>query len=188
VDERTYGMGRGKVFPASDAKSLLHPLRRLVQSPARTVAAMQASPTDRVLEVGSGPGFFTPHLADAVRAGQVVAMDLQYGMVAMARDRTSPLANVALVQADAAVLPFAEGAFAGALVATVLGEVPDRPTFLRELRRVLRPGGILSISETRRDSDFIRLAALRTDVEAQPFTFLGRTGNRWQYLARFAAT
>jgi ubiquinone/menaquinone biosynthesis C-methylase UbiE len=181
-------MGRGKVFPASDAKSLLNPLRRLVQSPSRTVAAMQTSPSDHVLEVGSGPGFFTPHLAAAVPGGRVVAFDLQREMVSLARERCEALTNVTFVQGDAAVLPFADGAFDGVLVATVLGEVPDRAELLRELRRVLRSGGVLSICETRRDSDFVRFDDLVAQVEQLPFELLGRAGARWQYVARFAAT
>ena len=90
--ERTYGMGRGKVFPASDAQSLLNPLRRLVQSPARLARAMRLSPSDRVLEIGSGPGYFTPHLAAGVPDGVVTAYDLQHEMVAMnaARIAASP--------------------------------------------------------------------------------------------------
>jgi ubiquinone/menaquinone biosynthesis C-methylase UbiE len=63
--QRDYGLGRGKVYPAADASSLLHPLRRLVQSSRRTVAAMGLRDTDRVLEVGCGPGYFTPVVASA---------------------------------------------------------------------------------------------------------------------------
>ena len=83
-------MGRGKVFPASDAASLLHPLRRLVQSPTKLARSMRLEPTDRVLEIGSGPGWFTPALADAVPSGAVTAFDLQHEMLAMnAQRRTS---------------------------------------------------------------------------------------------------
>src|SRR5207302_9821843 len=82
-----FGMERGQVFPASEARSLLNPLRRLVQSPRRTVAALQLPPAATVLELGPGPGFFTPELADAVPRGSVVLVDLQLGMVAAARQR-----------------------------------------------------------------------------------------------------
>ena len=183
--DRTYGMGRGKVFPAASAKSLLNPLRRLVQSPSRTVKAMTAAPADRILEVGCGPGFFTPDMTKAVPNGSVVALDLQGEMLAMARPRA---AGARFVRGDAAVLPFASGAFDGVLVATVVGEVPDRTAFLHELRRVLRRGGVLSVAETRRDSDFVRVDALRTEVASAGFAFHGRNGPRWQYVARFEAT
>jgi len=45
-------------------------------------------------------------------------------------------------------------------LATVLGEVPDKDLCVEEVRRSLRPGGLLTIVETRRDSDFIPLASV----------------------------
>ena len=84
------------------------------------------------------------------------------------------------------VLPFGDATFDAVLIATVLGEVPDVDRCLAEAHRVLRPGsGVLSIGETRRDSDFIALPALRARVERLPFRLLGRAGFRWQFVARF---
>ena len=84
---RDFGLGRGKVFPAYKAKSLLNPARRLVQSPGRTVAAMGLTADARVLEVGSGPGFFSPSIAAAMPEGQLVLVDLQAEMLVFARAR-----------------------------------------------------------------------------------------------------
>src|SRR5689334_8756161 len=49
---RVFGLGRGKVFPAADARSLINPLRRLVQSPRRTVDALGLEPDSAVIEIG----------------------------------------------------------------------------------------------------------------------------------------
>jgi tRNA G46 methylase TrmB len=76
MSERQYGMSRGRVFPADQAKSLLNPLRRLVQSPRRTAGVLELRDDAVMLELGSGPGFFTPHLAQRVRRGSLLAMDL----------------------------------------------------------------------------------------------------------------
>ena len=84
-----YGLGRGKVFPADKAASLLNPLRRLVQSPSRTVAGMKLAANARVLEVGCGPGFFSPSIAQAVPSGQVFLLDLQHEMLRLAGDRVA---------------------------------------------------------------------------------------------------
>jgi ubiquinone/menaquinone biosynthesis C-methylase UbiE len=178
-------MGRGKVFPAADATSLLNPLRRLVQSPARLVAAMQLSADDRVLEIGCGPGYFSPTLAAAVPDGQLVAFDLQRGMLLLAGERLERSTSASSVQGDAMCLPFRAESFHAVLIATVLGEVPDVDECLRDVRRVLRAGGCLSVSETRRDSDFIPLPQLRARVEPHGFELVARTGMRWQYVARF---
>ena len=102
LTDREFGMGRGKVFPASSAKSLLNPLRRIVQSPRRTVAAMTLPRSGRVAEIGAGPGFFSPAIADVVPDGVVIVVDLQVEMVQLARGRLRGRSNTQFVVADAA--------------------------------------------------------------------------------------
>jgi len=179
-------MGRGQVFPAAKARSLLNPLRRLVQSPGKTVAAMRLSADAHVLELGPGPGFFSPHIVGSVPRGRVVLADLQDEMLSLARDRVGTT-NVGFVQSDAMALPFASATFDAVFVATMLGEVPDPARCLAELRRVLRPTGIAAFAETRRDSDFFSLTQLKGLVEPHGLAFVERRGTRWQYVARFRA-
>jgi ubiquinone/menaquinone biosynthesis C-methylase UbiE len=91
----------------------------------------------RVLEVGCGWG----ELAELVRratGAQVVATDLSPRMVELARERGLD-ARVADVQD----LPFEDGAFDAVVAAWMLYHVPDLGRALRELARVLRPGGLL---------------------------------------------
>jgi ubiquinone/menaquinone biosynthesis C-methylase UbiE len=182
---REFGLTRGKVFPADQAKSLLNPLRRLVQSPVRTVAAMGLAVDARVLEVGSGPGFFSPAIARAVGQGHLVVVDLQSEMLTAARARLGHAANISLAQADACALPVATGRFDAVLLATMLGEVPDQDRCIEEVKRVLRPGGVVAIAETRRDSDFIPLSTLRELLQRHELSFVERRGMAWQYVARF---
>jgi ubiquinone/menaquinone biosynthesis C-methylase UbiE len=184
ASDRVFGVGRGKVFPAARAKTLLNPARRIVQSPSRTVAKMGLRATDRVLEIGSGPGYFTPELARATPSGRVVAMDLQIEMLELASARTDRR-SVSCVQGDAMALPFGEAAFDAASVILVLGEVPDRVACIAEIARVVRAGGHLVLCESRRDSDFIGLRDLVALVEPAGFQFAGRRGIAWEYTARF---
>jgi len=183
--EREFGLERGKVFPASEARSLLNPLRRLVQSPSRTVAPLGLPQADRVLELGCGPGFFSPAIVAATK-GAVVLFDVQHEMLRMATARAASWRTVA-VQGDGAALPFAGDAFDVVFIATVLGEIPDRDGCLRDVRRVLRRGGTLAIAETRRDSDFVPIGALQPSVEPHGFVLRDRHGLRWQYVACFDA-
>ena len=183
--DREFGLGRGKAFPADRAKSLLNPARRLVQSPRRTVAAMGLTPDARVLEVGSGPGFFSPSIAAAVPHGRFVLVDLQAEMLVFARGRVGQGVHVAFAQADACALPISTGRFDAVFLATVLGEVPDRDACIAEIGRVLRPGGTVTIAETRRDSDFVPLTLLRELLSRHRFSFIGRRGWAWQYAASF---
>jgi len=188
TEKRKFGVGRGRVFPADRAQSLLNPLRRFVQSPSRTVATMMLEPDSRVLEVGCGPGFFSPFLARAAPIGQLVLVDLQIGMLRTARGRLPAGSNAGCVRADASALPLATATFDAVICATMLGEVPDTAGCLDEIRRVLRPGGRLTVAETRRDSDFIAFHPLRALVEGHGFALEERRGIAWQYVARFRRT
>lgn len=187
-DARQYGLERGKVYPASHAKGLLNPLRRLVQSPRRTTAALELTGNESVMEIGSGPGFFSSALVKALPRGHLVLADLQVDMVRLARQRLSASTGAHFVGADCMALPFAAGAFDTVFMATMLGEVPTPSRTLREIHRVLRPGGLLAIAETRRDSDFLAYAPLCQMVERACFSPLARRGPRWQYVARFRAS
>jgi ubiquinone/menaquinone biosynthesis C-methylase UbiE len=181
------GMGRGKVFPASKALSLLSPARRLVQSPTRLASRLGVSPSARVLELGCGPGYFSPSLVALVPEGELVLADLQSEMLALARNRVASSTNVRVVQADATRLPFATATFDAVVIVLVLGEVPDRDACVAECRRLLRSGGVVLFAETRRDGDFIRRTELCSLVEPHGFGLDEFHGWSWEYTARFRA-
>ena len=180
-----FGVGKSKVFPADKAGSLVTSLRRLVQSPAKLADRLSVSAGAWVLEVGCGPGYFSPTLAERIPEGQLVLVDLQREMLQLARIRLDGCGEV--VQGNAQELPLRSASFDAVVVILVLGEVPDRERFLCEVRRVLRPGATALFAETRRDSDFIPFADLCALVEPHGFNLIGRWGWSWEYTASFAA-
>jgi SAM-dependent methyltransferase len=98
---------------------------------------------DEVLEVGAGPGLVTDHLRR--RAPRVVALELDEQLAA-ALGRRLAGGNVEVVAADASALPFRGGRFSAVACFTMLHHVPSlaaQDRMLAELRRVLRPGGVL---------------------------------------------
>lgn len=104
-----------------------------------------------VLDLGCGPGRLTVPAAQRVgRDGRVVAVDLQAGMLARAKEKAhaANLSNVEFVQAGAGEGKLGHGRFDRALLVTVLGEIPDRTGALKEVFDALKPGGILSVTET----------------------------------------
>jgi ubiquinone/menaquinone biosynthesis C-methylase UbiE len=142
-------------YPVEYANWLLNPLRYLITPPGRIVGRLRLSPTDRVLEVGSGPGFFSPAVARRLSAGHLTLLDVQLPMLAMAAARLERdgRANFAGACGGAESLPFADAAFDVVFMITVLGEVPDRAGAVREAARVLRPGGCFSSTEAAGDPD-----------------------------------
>ena len=172
-----FGLERGKVFPAAHARSLLNPLRKLVQSPERTVAAIHIGPADRVLELGCGPGYFSPAMARTTRGG-VVLLDLQAEMLEMVRERVpEPLS-----------FPRAGGRRAIAVCRRVLRCRVRRHRARRDSGSGrgawTRSDGscvatvFVAIAETRRDSDFIALPALKALTAEHGFRFADKHGLR----------
>lgn len=88
----------------------------------------------RVLDAGCGNGLYLKALRE--RKARAVGCDLSAGMLAAA-------GHPAVVNADVVALPVRDGAFHVVLAPHMLYHVADRPRALRELRRVLKPRGIL---------------------------------------------
>ena len=100
----------------------------------------------RVVEIGAGNGrnfgFYPPEVRE------VVAVEPEPYLRALATDAAREAsAEVQVVDAVAASLPLADGSFDAAVVSLVLCSVPDQGDALRELLRVLRPGGELRFLE-----------------------------------------
>ena len=111
--------------------------------------------TPRILDVATGTGDLAIALARAYPRGTVIGLDPSPGMLAIAarEDRASSACASSCVQGDAQALPQASCSIDAATIAFGIRNVPDRPRALRELARVVRPGGrigVLELSEPRR--------------------------------------
>ena len=100
----------------------------------------------RVIELGAGGGLNFPYYPATVT--EVVAVEPEDYLRARAREAAeAAVVRVTVVDAVADRLPFPDGSFDAAVAALVLCSVPDQASALRELRRVLRPGGELRFYE-----------------------------------------
>ncbi len=131
--------------------------RRVIQPVRSTVDSFHVAKGHTVLELGPGSGYFSVEVARRVGPeGRLVCVDIQPKMIDALRRRLlrEGVANVMPMVGNALALPLAARSVDRAFLVTVLGEVPDRPRTLAELRRVLKPGGILSVTETLPDPDY----------------------------------
>ena len=169
--DRLRGRLQPRPCPYSLASALEMPGRRLVAHPARIVGAFGLNPGERVLEVGPGTGFYSLEAARRVGpSGRLICLDIQPEMLRETRRRmTAAGLAVDLVQADVAALPFHPASIDHAYLVTVLGEVPDRTEAVAEIKRALRPGGHLSVSEQFPDPDFVTRRTLRRELRAAGF-------------------
>jgi ubiquinone/menaquinone biosynthesis C-methylase UbiE len=112
---------------------------------ARILKTLALPSTATALDAGCGPGNLEPELAR--RFGHVCAMDASPRMVEIARSSCAD-DNVSYQIGDIEALPFADGVFDVVCSAGVIEYLPRFDQALSEMRRVLRPGGILILPTT----------------------------------------
>ena len=145
------------------------------------VGLLELAPAMKVLDAGCGPGRLTLPLAEAVGPkGEVTALDIQEGMLARVREKVQAagLQNVEFMQAGLGEGKLFHTYYDRVVLVTVLGEIPDQAGALKEIYAVLKPGGILSVTEVIFDPHFQRREPVTRLAQAAGFkekAFYGRS-------------
>jgi ubiquinone/menaquinone biosynthesis C-methylase UbiE len=148
------------------------------------IQRLDLQPGMTVLDIGCGPGRLTIAVAEQVGPqGAVVAIDLQTGMLRRAQERAqaADLSNIRFVQARVGEGKLEAGLADRALLVSVLGEIPDREAALREVFAALKPGGMLSVTETIFDPHFQRRDTVLRLADAVGFREKAFFGNRMAF-------
>jgi SAM-dependent methyltransferase len=166
-------------------------LRRWMQPPGPIMERSEITEGKQVLEIGCGSGAYTLFAARAVGAGgEVCALDIQAAMLEqLARKLEQPayrdIGNIRLYRQSAYALPFEDQTFDVVYMITVLPEIPDRQRALLQVKRVLKPDGVLAVTEFLVDPDYpLRSTTVRLGRDAG-FELDAVLGNLWTYTVRF---
>jgi ubiquinone/menaquinone biosynthesis C-methylase UbiE len=151
----------------------------------RLRAILEPRAGERLLEVGPGTGYYSLPAAEWLSpGGSLDVLDVQQEMLdhTLRRATEHGIANITPTLADARELPYADDSFDGAYLITVLGEIPDQDAALRELRRVVRPGGRIVVGELFGDPHMVTLRSLRSRAGAAGLVVDRVLGGRlWHY-------
>lgn len=150
----------------------------------RLRSVLRPQPGERLLELGVGTGYYSCELAEWVAPdGTLELFDLQREFLdhTMRTASERGLTNLVPTQGDATHLPYEDSSIDGVILTAVLGEIPDRQAALREIQRVLKPGGRLVVGELFGDPHFTSRGSLRqlgaeaglelTEVSGPPFGY-----------------
>ena len=177
--------------PAYVGRVLDSDFRRFFQPPEKIIERSGIKAGMTVLELGCGSGAYTTYVARAVGGqGKLYAVDIQPEMLHQLEHKlikagNKDIRNIELKEASAYELPFADGSIDLACVVTVLMEIPDQGRALREVMRVLKPGGILAVTEFFPDPDYpLRAAVIKLGI-LEGFIFDESQGSFWNYTVRF---
>ena len=184
-------------LPRQFAGLLELPLRRQYLDPGEVLGMYGVNAGMEVLDAGCGTGIFTVEMARMLGGqsgsqsgsqgaspvssqGRVHAVDLQPSMIerTQARVAEAGVGNlVQLHQVGLYDLPFADDSIDLAVLISTLGEIRDKPAALSELRRVLKPGARLGVTEEMLFTTYQLAGSARRWVEEAGFRFLAKTGS-----------
>lgn len=118
--------------------------RRVVTQLAGSVVQHQGRAPGKILDVGTGTGALLEKMSSYYPDARMTGVDIAFNMCVRARQKLGPECH--LVNGTAEALPFRDGAFDLVLSASVLQWVDDLSAALHELKRVVRPGGGISLA------------------------------------------
>ncbi len=111
------------------------------------VRACEVARGEHVLDVATGTGDVALEFTRRTNAGRIVGLDPSPGMLDVASAKVAGAARIQLVLGDALALPFPDAVFDVVTIAFGLRNLPDYERGVREMVRVLRPGGRLVVLE-----------------------------------------
>lgn len=175
------------VFPYQYAFTLLIPLRNIFLSPRQLIKRLNLKDNMNVLELGPGPGYFSIKIAKAIPKGRLVLADIQQKMLDFAQKRLDKrgIRNVDYYLCDGDSFRFEDNSFDRIFMVTVIGEVKNKNQYFREFHRILKKGGILSISELAGDPDKMTIEEIKEFAHNHDFTFQELFGNEKNYTINF---
>ena len=112
---------------------------------ATVVEWLEPAEGDRMLDAGCGRGYYLRFLRE-VSGARLVGAELELPILAKARRVARTMERVNVIAASLDALPMAAGVFDKAILSEVLEHVPDDEAALREVSRVVRPGGLIAIT------------------------------------------
>jgi ubiquinone/menaquinone biosynthesis C-methylase UbiE len=131
------------VLPTAEAETQRLELQARLYGGISFIEPYLAAHPRRVLDVGSGSGYFSRLLAERLPESQVTGVDIDESRLAFARDKARGVANLSFQSGELCTLPFEDASFDLAYCRFVLLHLVDPREALREIARVLRPGGRL---------------------------------------------
>lgn len=158
----------------------------------RTVRALALGPRARVVDLATGTGDLAIDIARMTPDATVVGLDPSRHMLAIAHDKLARRRltdRVTLVRGDAQRLPYPTSSMDAATIAFGIRNVPDRAAALREMARVVRPGGRVAVLELGepRGGVMARMARFHTHHVVPRLGALLSGAREYRYLQRSIA-
>lgn len=176
---------RPRPMPHQFAAALDHPWRMRYRDPGETLGLYGFAPGMVVLDVGCGSGTFTGEMASMVGTDGIIhGVDIQSPLLEIARRRIQDAGltdRVHFHHCGAYRIPLPDDSIDLAVAIAVLPQIPDRLRALEELRRVIKSGGRLAVSEEMPDPAYVLPGTMRDWLDSAGFQIKGQSGDLFCY-------
>lgn len=138
----------GHIFNPDKAGKLLDPNRKDIIAPATVIELLEIKSQDRIADLGAGNGYFTVPMAHKTDK-EVYAVDIEPKMLALLKEHAAEenATNIEYFEGSLEEIPLKDHSAEKALIAFVTHEVPNVVKMMKELKRIVVPGGKVLILE-----------------------------------------
>jgi ubiquinone/menaquinone biosynthesis C-methylase UbiE len=176
-------------MPQVMAELIDHPLRRkYIQPPKATAIRHGIKPGMTVLEVGPGSGTYTIAAAKRIgETGRLVAIDIEPRIIERVQKRAAQerVTNIEAKVTNIYQLDEEGATFDLCFMITVISEIPEPVRALKEIHRVLKPGGTIAFSELLPDPDYPLARTVEKWASEAGFQLKEKIGNFFYYTLIF---
>ncbi|MFX1495681.1 MAG: methyltransferase domain-containing protein [Promethearchaeota archaeon] len=176
-------------IPSFMTRLIDNPIRRkLIQKPEKVAERMHLEPGMTIVEIGPGKGSYTKTIAKSILPdGKVYAIDIQESVINQLKKRVEKenIMNIIPKIDDAYELSFEDESIDRVLMIACLPEIPEPIRVLKEIKRVLKPDGIISLSEMLPDPDYPRRKTEKKWADEAGFELDEEFGNWFIYQLNF---
>ncbi len=162
--------------------------RKVIQNPKVVAERLKLESGMNVLEVGPGKGNYTKAISERIMPeGKVYAIDIQEYVINKLKERVEreEIPNIVPMVDDAYKLSFENESFDRIISIACLPEIPDPIKVLKEFKRVLKPNGIISLSELLPDPDYPLRRTEKKWARRAGLEFIEDFGNWFVYQLNF---
>ena len=176
-------------IPGFMTRLIDNPIRRkFIQKPETVAERMKLESGMTVLEIGPGKGSYTKALAKNILPdGKVYAIDIQESIINRLKKRIEKdnIENIIPKIDNVYNLSFEDSSIDRVIMIACLPEIPEPIRALKEIKRILKPNGLLSLSELLPDPDYPRRKTEIKWAETAGFKLDDRFGNWFVYQLNF---
>ncbi len=162
--------------------------RRFIQNPKAFAERLELQPGMIVVEIGPGKGSYTIAIAERVRPnGKVYAVDISENVINRLKRRivNEQITNIFPKIDNAHQFSFTDETVDRVVAIACLAEIPEPVRVLQEIYRILKPNGLLSISELAPDPDYPRRKTVKNWADNAGFVLYNEYGNWFVYQLNF---